>query len=61
MKIIYIHAVYEGSPVSLVVETDTGAILELSLKELKEIEGSLEKYVWKQLTEDYKVFYTNSP
>jgi hypothetical protein len=57
MKIVHVHAVYKGWPVFLVVETDTGDILELCIKELKEDEDTFEGDAWKQLIEDYRVFY----
>jgi hypothetical protein len=56
MKIVRIHAVYKGWPVALVVQTDTGEVLELSLSELKEIEGAVEERIWRELVEEYKVF-----
>jgi hypothetical protein len=56
MKIVQIHAVYKGWPVALVVQTDTGEVLELSLSELKEFEGTFAEQLWKELVNDYKVF-----
>jgi hypothetical protein len=59
MKIVRVHAVYEGWPISLVVETDTLDLLELSLKELKEVEGTFDEHAWKQLMGDYKAFFSH--
>jgi hypothetical protein len=59
MKIIHIHAIYKSSPISLVVEIDTGAILELSMKELQEADSIFEERAWQQLTEDCKMFFPN--
>ena len=56
MKIVQIHAVYKGWPVALVVQTDTGEVLELSLSDLKEFEGTFEEQLWKELVDEYKVF-----
>ena len=56
MKIVRIHAVYKGWPVALVVQTDTGEVLELSLSDLKEFEGTFEERLWKELVDEYKVF-----
>ncbi len=56
MKIVRIHAVYKGWPVALVVQTDTGEVLELSLSDLKEFEGTFEEQLWKELVDEYKVF-----
>ena len=56
MKIVQIHAVYKGWPVTLVVQTDTGEVLELSLSDLKEFEGTFEEQLWKELVDEYKVF-----
>jgi hypothetical protein len=56
MKIVRIHAVYKGWPVALVVQTDTGEVLELSLSDLKEFEGTFEEQLWKELVDDYKIF-----
>lgn len=56
MKIVRIHAVYKGWPVALVVQTDTGEVLELSLSDLKEFEGTFEEQLWKELVNEYKVF-----
>ena len=57
MKIVHIHAIYKSSPISLVVEIDTGAILEVSLQELQATDGIFEERAWQQLTEDYRMFF----
>jgi hypothetical protein len=56
MKIVQIHAVYKGWPVALVVQTETGEVLELSLTELNEFDGTIDEQLWKELVEEYKVF-----
>jgi hypothetical protein len=56
MKIVHIHAVYKGWPVALVVQTETGEVLEFSLKELQEFDGTVDESVWKKLIEEYNVF-----
>jgi hypothetical protein len=56
MKIVHIHAVYRGWPVALVVQTETGEVLELSLTELNEFDGTIDQQLWKELVEEYKVF-----
>jgi hypothetical protein len=59
MKIVQIHAVYKGWPVALVVQTDTGEVLELSLSDLKKYEGPFEKQLWQELIDEYNVFSHN--
>ena len=59
MKIVHIHAIYKSSPISLVVEIDTGAILEVSLQELQATDSMFEERAWQQLTEDNKMFFPN--
>jgi hypothetical protein len=56
MKIVHIHAVYKGWPVALVVQTETGEVLELSLHELQEFDGTIAEPLWKELIEEYNVF-----
>ncbi|RMF85124.1 MAG: hypothetical protein D6736_17910 [Nitrospinota bacterium] len=56
MKIVKILAVYRDWPVLLVAQTETGKLLELSLKEMKESGYEFADSAWKQLVEDYKVF-----
>jgi hypothetical protein len=56
MKIVRIHAVYKGWPVALVVQTEAGEVLELSLTELTEFDGTIAQELWKELAEEYKVF-----
>jgi hypothetical protein len=40
----------------LVVQTETGEVLELSLNELQKTSDAFDEQVWKQLVEEYKVF-----
>jgi hypothetical protein len=56
VKIVRICAVYREWPVHLVVQTDEGDFLDLSLKELKEADYEFDEQAWKQLVEDYRVF-----
>ena len=56
MRIVHIHAVYKSWPIILVVQTETGEVLELSLNELKETSNVFAEQAWKQLVEEYKVF-----
>jgi hypothetical protein len=49
MKIVRIHAVYKERPVCLIVETDNGEVLDLSLTDLSEAEDTFEERAWKQL------------
>jgi len=56
MRIVHIHAVYKSWPILLVVETETGEVLELSLNELKKTSDAFDEHAWKQLVEEYKVF-----
>lgn len=57
MKIVRICAVYREWPVHLVVQTDEGDFLELSLKEFKEADYEFDDHAWKQLVEDFRVFH----
>lgn len=57
MHIEKILAVYNTSPVLLVVEAEGGAVLELSLKELQAAGSTLSDAVRKSLVEDYRIFY----
>lgn len=57
VKIVRISAVYRDWPVHLVVENDAGEFLELSLKELQEADYEFDDDAWKQLVEDFRVFY----
>jgi hypothetical protein len=59
MRIVHIHAVYKSWPIILVVQTETGEVLELSLNELKETSDAFDAQAWKQLVEEYKVFQYN--
>ncbi|HEY7496060.1 MAG TPA: hypothetical protein VIH59_33780 [Candidatus Tectomicrobia bacterium] len=56
MRIVHIHAVYKSWPIMLVVQTETGEVLELSLNELQKTSDAFDEQVWKQLVEEYKVF-----
>jgi len=57
MKIVDISAVYKGWPVFIVVQTDIGEFLELSLKELKEGDFEFDENTWRQLVDEYQVFH----
>ena len=56
MKINKVLPVYNTSPVLLVVESEEGTLLELSLKELKGAGHTFSDAVWKSLVEDYRIF-----
>ena len=56
MKLVTIYNVYRTWPALVVIQTDTEAILELSLEELKEGDYECAECIWKQLTEEYKIF-----
>jgi hypothetical protein len=56
MRIVHIHAVYKSWPILLVVETEAGEVLELSLNELKKTSDTFDEHAWQQLVEEYKVF-----
>lgn len=56
MQIEKVLAVYNTSPVFLVVEVEGGAVLELSLKELA-AGYTLSDAVWKSLVEDYRILH----
>jgi hypothetical protein len=56
MKINKVLAMYNTSPLLLVVESEEGQLLELSLKELKATGHTLSDAVWKSLVEDYRIF-----
>ncbi|GIX49536.1 MAG: hypothetical protein KatS3mg131_3747 [Candidatus Tectimicrobiota bacterium] len=55
-KIVKIHAVYREWPVMLVAQTETGDLVELSLKEVKERGYEFDEQAWKELVEEYRVF-----
>ena len=57
VKIVRICAVYRQWPVLLVVQTERGEFLELSLRELKEADYEFTDHAWKQLVEEYRVFH----
>jgi hypothetical protein len=56
MKIDKVLAVYNTSPLRLVVESDEGKLLELSFPELKEAGYSFSDAAWKSLVEDFQIF-----
>ena len=56
MTINKVLAVYSASPLLLVVESEKGKLLELSLKELKGAGHSLNDAVWKSFIQDYQIF-----
>jgi hypothetical protein len=56
MKIDKVLAVYNMSPVILVVESEEGKLFELSLKDLKATGHIFSDTAWKSLVEDYRLF-----
>jgi hypothetical protein len=56
MKIDKVLAVYNVSPLLLVVESEAEDLLELSLTELKNAGHSFSDAVWKRFIEDYAIF-----
>ena len=56
MKIEKVLAVYNMSPLLLVVESEEGKLFELSLKELKGAGYTFSDAAWKSLVEDYRIF-----
>lgn len=56
MKIDRVLAVYKVSPLFLVVESEEGQLLELSLRDLKMAGYSFSDAAWKSLVEDYRIF-----
>ena len=56
MGITKVLAVYRVSPPRLVVETEDGTLLDLSLKELKEAGHCLRDGAWTDLLEKYQLF-----
>jgi hypothetical protein len=54
--IIRIVAVYRTCPVMMVGETEEGALLELSLHDLADVQGLLPPQLWQALVEQYQVF-----
>jgi hypothetical protein len=56
MKIDKVLAVYNVSPLLLVLESEEGELFELSLKQLKDAGHSFSDVVWKSFTEDYQIF-----
>jgi len=56
MIIDKVLAVYNMSPLLLVVESDEGKLFELSLKDLKTAGYIFSDTAWKSLVEDYRIF-----
>lgn len=56
MKIDKVLAVYNISPMLLIVESEEGKLFELSLKDLKAGGHNFSDTAWKSLVEDYRVF-----
>jgi hypothetical protein len=56
MNIDKVLAVYNMSPPMLVVESEEGELLELSLKAMNGPGISCRDTVWKRLIEDYRIF-----
>jgi hypothetical protein len=56
MIIDKVLAVYNISPLLLVVESDEGKLFELSLKDLKKAGYIFSDTAWKSLVEDYRIF-----
>lgn len=56
MKIEKVLAVYNLSPLLLVIESEEGKLFELSLKELKDAGHTFSDAAWKSLVEDYRIF-----
>ncbi len=56
MKIDKVLAVYNTSPLLLVVESDEGELVELPLKDLKAAGHIFSDAAWKSLVEDYRIF-----
>jgi hypothetical protein len=56
MRIDKVLAVYQTSPLLLVVESEEGKLFDLSLKDLK-VDGHIfSDAAWKSLVEDYRIF-----
>jgi hypothetical protein len=56
MKIDKVLAVYNTSPLLLVVESDEGQLCEISFKDLKAAGHIFSDTAWKSLVEDYRIF-----
>jgi hypothetical protein len=56
MIIDKVLAVYNMSPLLLVVESDEGKLFEVSLKDLKTAGHIFSDAAWKSLVEDYRIF-----
>jgi hypothetical protein len=57
MKIDKVLAVYNTSPLLLVVESEEGKLVELSLQELRDAGYIFGDAAWKSLVEDYRIFH----
>jgi hypothetical protein len=56
MEISKVLAIYRVSPPLLIVETEDGTVLDLSLTELKEGGHRWSDRAWKELLEAYQLF-----
>lgn len=56
MTIEKVLAVYKTSPLVLVVESEEGTVLELSLTGLHEAGHRFSDHAWTTLIEDYRMF-----
>ncbi|HSF30378.1 MAG TPA: hypothetical protein VLK82_07895 [Candidatus Tectomicrobia bacterium] len=52
-----ILAVYRSYPVMIVVETEEGMLLELSLNELADVYELLPPMLWQALVQHYHIFH----
>lgn len=52
-----ILAVYRSCPVMIVVETEEGVLLELSLNELADVYELLPPALWQELVHHYHIFH----
>jgi hypothetical protein len=57
MTIDKVLAVYNTSPLLLVVESAEGKLVELSLQELRDAGYIFSDTAWKSLVEDYRIFH----
>jgi hypothetical protein len=57
MKIDKVLAVYNTSPLLLVVESTEGKLLELPLQDLRDAGYVFTDAAWKSLVEDYRIFH----
>jgi len=56
MQIAKVLAVYRVSPLLLVMETEDGTVVELSLKEIEAGGHRLSDVAWKDLLDKYQLF-----